>query len=281
MPIDYDRRRHVTAPRPAAHATAPPRQNVRNVHPVQPAHASAAAVHGATHANTLHEPVHASQVHAPTHVPAHTSVGHDQGHGETLPHAIARMRDQGYSVQAVEGQIRRWHPGWSSTQINAAVRATRNPITAVAKQNARLPKTAGTAHSPIHASVRQNHHSVWSHWLPSVALPHVGLHPGRDLHWLKNKAIEQGAAALAIPTYLSYYGAYEVRHHIWNAPGLRTIERLGLHGDMYLDRVEYAHGDPRTEYDEGVHHFQLGPVRLPWWRLPGAHGTRRHHTLDY
>lgn len=106
-------------------------------------------------------------------------------------------------------------------------------------------------------------------------------HPGRDLRWLKNKSIEQGAAALAIPTYLSYYGAYEVRHHIWNAPGLRTVERLGLHGDMYLDRVEHAHGDPRTEYDEGVHHFQLGPIRVRGGACPAPMAARAAATMSW
>lgn len=41
------------------------------------------------------------------------------GGGETLPHAVARMRAQGFSDAQIAGQVQKWHPGWTPTQITA------------------------------------------------------------------------------------------------------------------------------------------------------------------
>lgn len=62
--LPIDERRRVVAPRPAVHVSATPPPPARNVHPVQPTHAAAAAV-DRTLANEVREPVHAGQAHAP------------------------------------------------------------------------------------------------------------------------------------------------------------------------------------------------------------------------
>jgi len=67
-----------------------------------------------------------------------------------------------------------------------------------------------------------------------------------------------------------------------NAPGLKTVERVGIHGDMYLDRVEHAHGDPRGQYDEHVKTIYLFGIKIHlWFYLPGAHGPPGGRKIDY
>lgn len=126
---------HHTARRPkpaSVHARTPQsRASSASVHPVQPVHASTTNPHTKT----------------PTRQPQHTKTTTP----ETLDHAIRRMRHQGYSVQQVAGEIRRWHPGISPAQARSMVRAVANPVphvTRTATPPQRAPRTA----TPIHAS---------------------------------------------------------------------------------------------------------------------------------
>jgi hypothetical protein len=79
-----------------------------------------------------------------------------------------------------------------------------------------------------------------------------------------------------------YFSAYEIRHHVVDAPGLRWLERKGLAGDIHFDLVEYAHGDPRTQYDEHTKDFFLLGIHIHlWFVLPGAYGSKRHPHYNY
>ncbi len=53
-----------------------------------------------------------------------------QARPETLTAAVERMLGQGYSVQQVEGQIHRWHPGWSASRIRRDVVLVETPAPA-------------------------------------------------------------------------------------------------------------------------------------------------------
>ncbi len=64
-----------------------------------------------------HEPKPATR-YAPSGA---SEVAATQARPETLTAAVERMLGQGYSVQQVEGQIRRWHPGWSASRIREDV----------------------------------------------------------------------------------------------------------------------------------------------------------------
>lgn len=139
MPPDRERRA-VVVPRPGAHATAPP-EPARNVHPVQPAHASTAR----PIAQQGHDASSSSSHAAPI---ARVTTSH---HPETVGHAVDRMLSQGYSPGQVEGQIRRWHPDWPSSQIKSEVHAVNNPTAHAPKTHA-IPKTASVALAPRHAA---------------------------------------------------------------------------------------------------------------------------------
>ena len=148
MPLLYDdRRRRVITPQPAAQAARRPTPlHRRDAHPVQPQHVSAATA----------PPASSSPARiAPTATRA--------SHTETLPHAIERMLEQGYSRQQVEGQVRRWHPGWSPAQVRSEMNVAKNPVAHTTK-NDRLPRTAPTTRTPKHAStnctplVHRQHH---------------------------------------------------------------------------------------------------------------------------
>lgn len=52
---------------------------------------------------------------------ATNGVSHSPAKGETLTHAVARMRSQGYSAKQIMGQVSHWHPDWTPEQIQAVV----------------------------------------------------------------------------------------------------------------------------------------------------------------
>jgi hypothetical protein len=117
-----------------------------------------------------------------------------------------------------------------------------------------------------------------------LGIPFSGPCPGsRFLHKLYGKAVEESAATAGSASYSLYFSAYELHHHgAGDTLGLRMLERVGIHGDMYFDRIEHAHGDSRTQYDEHVYdaHYAWFKVTL-WFRLPGAHGRPGHRVIDY
>lgn len=294
------RDRGTPIPTPAARASTPAgRSRSVSAHPIQPVHASTARASAAAVSRVQPHP---------------RAQHHSQPSAETLTHAIRRMRRQGYTAQQVSVEVRRWHPEWSPTKVKSEVAASKNPVAYTAKNNA-LPRITSRGPAPTHASAnctpliqrRATHEHGLIHdvggalgWLVHTARRHESLlahtllpAPLGDLarnrklsalaRWADRKAVEQAAAAAAIPTYLlGYYAPYEVRHHVWNGPGLRTIERLGIHGDMYLDRVEHAHGDPRGAFDEETRRIRLGPLHFTWpWPLPGAHYRQGRPVIDY
>src|SRR5215471_932765 len=40
---------------------------------------------------------------------------------ETLPQAVTRMQREGWSQAQIQGQVRHWHPGWTSQRVAGAV----------------------------------------------------------------------------------------------------------------------------------------------------------------
>jgi len=168
-PSEYDRRDRVIL-RPRAATTSATRPPASNLHPVQPRR-------GATPAPLA--PQAASSGATPHAVQPRRATG-----GETPGHAMNRMLDH-YMPQQVAGQIHRWHPDWSQTRIEAQIRAAKNPV-AYAPKTAALPKTAGRAVAPKHASARgtpiaKEKHWVqtgrWGYWAPGPASEGGGINP--------------------------------------------------------------------------------------------------------
>jgi hypothetical protein len=94
----------------------------------------------------------------------------------------------------------------------------------------------------------------------------------------------QAAALAGSASYSAYFGArsaYHLAGHIPGGvvvqPGLALIERAGLAGDVYFDRIEARHGDPRGPKDEGRQ--KVGTTPWTHWgpkpNLPGVHPNGR------
>jgi hypothetical protein len=116
-----------------------------------------------------------------------------------------------------------------------------------------------------------------------LGIPFSGPCPGsRFVRKLYDKVIEQSAAGLGSVSYGLYFWDFEWRHHVLKKGSTDAPERFFLHGDMYFDRVEHAHGDPRTQFDEHVKTVYLFGLTIHlWFYLPGAHGPPQQPKFDF
>src|SRR5581483_2687854 len=176
--------------------------------PARPASSSSGSSHagGAT--------AHSVQpARAPTGKPISTphatrvaSAGHPAvaaRHSETLPQAIQRMRNQGYSVDQVAGQIRRWHPGISPTQARSMVKAAGNPIPHVTARTASPPPVrVSRLLVPVHASRRGGSFLGGIVGELEGAGGYVAHEAARGAHWAERHP-DTVATALALATLVA------------------------------------------------------------------------------
>lgn len=244
MPSGSDRRdRVVLQPRSAAlHGTRPP---AGNLHPVQPRHAAQGAP----------PPERAGQSAGATPHPVQPRPASQHQAGATLGPAIERMLKH-YSPEQVAGQIHRWHPDWSAGQIRSQMNAAGS--SGASSGTSAPPRTPRIVATATHAS--------------------ANLAPGHKRHGGWELELAAIGGSIAYSAYFAARGAYHAANYVPLGfavqPGLAAVERGSLAGDIYFDRIERRHGDPRTAYDEGRQrqgtfpYTHWGPRHL---NLPGLH----------